>query len=249
MELRKSWDKLTKLYRKNLKDYPNAEKYNELLIEAYAAEPKSPQYADALVQRAALYVEENKFSEGESYYNRALPIFTELDDWVDENIILYRLTKLYEKQPDKRKEREQALKNRVDTLAGYFKQLTSQASPGIKDPVYLVSEYLYALDVLAGFYKDSAEAEAVYEQALGASDYITSSIPSANNKNIPTRYAAMLGHYLDLLKNRNNPAAAEKIAELERVLSKLPPPPLIKTTAPQNVPTAQPNPTPPTSPP
>jgi tetratricopeptide (TPR) repeat protein len=255
VELRKSWDKLTKLYRKTgPKDYPKAEMYNELLIAAYAVDPNSLQYADALVQRAALYVQEatvsktevqqSNFSQGESYYNQALPIFAARHDWSDENIVLYRLTKLYEQQ-NKKQEREQALKNRVNTLAAYFKQLTSPASP---DAVYLVSEYLYALDALAYFYQDNAEAEAVYEQALAASDYITSSIPSANNKNIPTRYAAMLGHYLNLVESRNDPAEAEKIAELGRVLSKLPQP-RVKTTAPQNVQTAQPSPTPETSPP
>lgn len=250
VQLRKSWDKLTKLYRKmGPKDYPKAEKYNELLLDAYAVDPKSVQYADALVQRAALFVQESSYPEGESYYNRALQIYTDLHDWKDENLVIYRLTKLFEKQPNKRNEREQALKNRVDTLAGYFKQLTSQTDPVTQDSVYLVSEYLYALDTLAIFYKDSAAAEAVYEQALAASDYITSNIPSANNKNIPTRYAAMLGHYLDLIKSRNNPAEAEKVAQLEQVLAKLPKPPPVKTTAPQNVQTAQPSPTPETSPP
>jgi len=243
LEQRKSWDKLTKLYRLYLKDYPKARDYNERLLQAYRDEPKSPEYADALVQRAALYVDEGEFSKAESHYNQALEIGRELDDWSKQNLVLFRLTRLYEKQ-NRVADRERALRGRVDTLNKYFSQLTVPPGPEPKDPGLLVSEYLYALEALTVFYKDdNAKSEAVYRQALAASDYLTRGI---DKKSVLTHYATLLQNYLILLKNRNDPVEAEKVAELEAVLSKLPPP--AKTTGPPNTQPVEPGPTQPLSP-
>jgi hypothetical protein len=227
----KSWDKLTKFYRRDKKDFTKAAYYNDRLLEAHKVDPQSLQYAEALVQRAALYVDEKKLSEGESSYNQALEIFKGQSDWMNENVILFRLAKLYQ-EPDRVAERERALRARVETLARYFNQLANKTSPEPKTPDLLVSNYLHALNVLAGFYKgkDNAKAEAVYLQAFEASGYITSNI---QDEKVLRLYANLLEDYRRLLVALNKEAeSAEVLNRAKSIQEKLPP---AKIAGPQNV--------------
>lgn len=238
VERRKSWDKLTKLYRRR-PDLPKAAYYNNLLLEAYKGDPESLQYADALVQRAALYVEEKKFSEGESYYNQALEIFRGQSDWMNENVILFRLAKLYHDR-NRDADRERALQARVETLARYFNQLANQTGSELKNPVLLVSNYLHALNVLAGVYKskNNAKAEALYAQAFEARGYITGNI---QDEKVLTLYANLLEDYRRLLVTLNKQAESVEVLDLAKsIREKLPAP--AKITGPQNIPSPQPSP-------
>jgi tetratricopeptide (TPR) repeat protein len=219
-DLEKSYEKLTTLYRRgDLKDPAKAEEYNKLLIKFYEDKPLSAQYADALVQLAALYSEDpNKYSEAESNDKHALDIYAGRHDWQNENLILFRLARLYDKQK-KVPEREQALRARVDTLTKYFNQLANPAGPPPKDPALLVSEYLYAINALAYFYdgQNTAEAEATYRRAFAAYDYITGNI--YNEKTLKF-YAATLEDYQKLLKKLGKQAETAKVDAAAAIVRK-----------------------------
>jgi len=219
-DLEKSYDKLTTLYRRgDLRDPAKAEEYNKLLIKFYEDKPLSAQYAAALVQLAALYSEDpNKSSEAESNYKHALDIYAGQRDWQNENIILFRLARLYDKQK-KVPEREQALRARVDTLTKYFNQLAIPAGPPPKDPALLVSEYLYAINALAYFYdgQNTAEAEAAYRRAFAAYDYITGNI--YNEKTLKF-YAATLEDYQKLLQKLGKQDETAKVVAAAAIVRK-----------------------------
>ena len=217
---------LTKLYllykdrAKQEEHLKQAEHYNKLLIDVLEDYPRSSQYADALLQLGSIYsLDPNRYSESEPYFNQALKIYEGKHAWMNENIVLFRLSKLYEKQ-GRVTEREQALKKRVDTLAGYFNQLANPTGPQPKDPTLLVSEYIYAVNALGFFYDKTnakAEAAAAYHRAFLASDYITRNI---YNEPFLKFYAAVLGDYQTLLKKLDNKAEAAAVAKRVDELTK-----------------------------
>jgi hypothetical protein len=212
----KSYDKLRAFYLQR-KDYAKAEEYNQLLLAFYMDKPRSPEYAGALVLMAALYAEApNRSADARSNYQKALDIYKERKDWWSENLILYRLARLYDRQK-MLPEQEQALRDRVDTLARYFSLLATPAGPQPKDPVTLVSEYLYAIQALAYFYdgKDDAKAEAAYQRAVAAHDYITRKI---YNEKILKFYDAGLEDYQKLLKKLNKQTEAIQVADKSKVV-------------------------------
>jgi tetratricopeptide (TPR) repeat protein len=198
-----------------------AEKYNKLLLDAVKDMPQKTRYANALLQLGALYaLDDNRYPESEVYYNQALLIFQGRRDWMNENIVWFRLGKLYEKE-GKETQREQALKQRVDTLARYFSQITSPPGPRPENPVSLVSEYLYAINSLAAYYKDlktdvaTANAEAVYHQAFLAANAITSKIYS---EGVLKFYAATLDDYQKILKANKQVEVANQVGEVANTL-------------------------------
>lgn len=211
----KSYDKLRTFYLQR-KDYTKAEDYNQLLLTFYKDKPRSPEYAGALVLMAALYAEApNRSADAASSYQNALDIYKERKDWWSENLILYRLARLYDRQK-MLPEQEQALRDRVDTLTRYF-NLLATPGPQPKDPVTLVSEYLYAIQALAYFYdgKDDVKAEAAYQRALAAHDYITSKI---YNEKILKFYDARLEDYQKLLKKLNKQTEVIQVADKSKVV-------------------------------
>jgi tetratricopeptide (TPR) repeat protein len=196
----KSYDRLVGFYREK-KDDAKADEYKNLLNAATRDNP------DLLMQLGELNSADdpdsesaNKLSEAEKYYKDALIIYKRQSDWNGENKILFRLSRLYLKQT-RLTERLQVQRDRVETLARYFKQLTTKADPLPKDHVNLVYQYLYALNALAYGNKNNAEADATYRQALDAFDYITSNI---DDNKVLEFYARTLEDYDSLLKNKLN---------------------------------------------
>ena len=214
----KSLDKLAKFYRETMKNFAKAEEYHKLLIKFYEDKPWGTEYAAALMQIGAFYAEApNRSADAESNYRSALKIYQKLDDWWYQDVVLYRLSKIYENQ-QRVTEREQALRDRVDTLTRYVNQLNIPTGPQPKDPVTLMSEYLHALNALAYFYtgaKNDAAAEVAYQRADTAFDYITSKIV---NQKILKFYADTLKDYSILLKKLNKQAKADEVAAKEKVV-------------------------------
>ncbi len=127
----RSYDRLTRLYRENLKDDKKAEEYNNRLIELLKTNNDSTnRYIDSIVQLAALYAKDaSRYAESEALYKRALGHATMQDDWQYPNLILYSLGQLYYKQK-KTTEREQVIRQRLEVLTKYFSRLTGP--PGRK---------------------------------------------------------------------------------------------------------------------
>jgi energy-coupling factor transporter ATP-binding protein EcfA2 len=205
----KSYDRLAGFYRDNKKDAAEAEKYRNRLEVAIKDN------ADALMQLGALHSDDpydpTKSSEAEQYYNDAFAIYQGQSDWMKENVILFRLSRLYDKQKREDK-RVQARRDRVNTMANYFKQLEMKADPQPEKPVLLVSEYLYAINALAFNNKNNDEAGAAYQRALGAFDYIMGNI---DDKKVLNFYAATLEDYS---KRLGKQAEAEKVKDKAKVV-------------------------------
>jgi hypothetical protein len=222
-DLEKSYDKLTKLYRRDdFEKYEEAERYNKLLIEFYENKPQSAEYAGALMQLGALYaLIPNRTSDAESSYRSARAIYKARRNWWYENVIVYRLSKLYEKQ-GRLPEQERELKDRSDTLAEYFGALVAHKTLEPNDPVTLVSEYLQAVNALGDFYKrknDWPNAAVAYARAFDASQYITGNI---YNEKILKFYATVLDHYQAvLIKLNDNPLATRVSGVAQAVKEKL----------------------------
>jgi tetratricopeptide (TPR) repeat protein len=221
LEKRKSWDKLTKFYRKYKKDNANAEKYARLLVESYKVDTQTSGYADALVQLASLYSESpNKSSEVLPLFSRALDIYAQEGDWMNENVVIYTLGELYRKQkrvPDWENRWEEALRRRLATLSKYFNRLVDPAvTAKPKSSVLLVSEYLNAIEAVGIFstlHKKDDEAEAAYRLAFAAFDYITRNI---YNSRVLDFYARTLDGYTRVLNKLKKEGDAAKVAEKAR---------------------------------
>ena len=194
----KSYNKLAKLYRSQ-KDYANAEENLKRLLEFYQSNPRSAEYAGALLQLGSLQAETDKYADAELTYAAALRIYKERKDWWNENLIHFRLSKLFEKQ-GRLKDREQALNNRVHSLQGYFDQVVTQRRLPTDFPT-LTSEYLQAINALGFFYAktldDKPRAAAVYQRAYTASPYIVGKI---YNVTVLKFYAVVLEDYRVLLQ-------------------------------------------------
>ena len=224
-DLEKSYDKLTMLYRRgDLKDPAKAEEYNKLLIKFYEDKPPSAQYADALVQLAALYVKTKRYDEAGTLYTRALGIASAQDDWQYPNLILDQQAQVYSKQ-NKVMEREQMIRQRLEMLTSFINRLDAPARRP-RAPINLVSAYLNAIEATADFQssvrKDNAAARAAYELAFTRFGYITGNVYNAK---VLETYAVTLEHYQTLLSKTNMPADAArvggKIQELREKLLQL----------------------------
>ena len=209
----KSYDKLASFYR-DTKNLAKAEEYKNLL----AATVKGN--ADVLMRLGAIHSDEpydpKKPYEGEQYYRDALAIYQQKGDWEDENIILFRLSRLYLEQK-RTAEREQSLRDRVDTLAKYFKQLEMKTEPQPKNPVSLVYQYLHALNALAFGNKNRDQAESFYERGLEKFDYI---IGNVEDEKVLQFYLGTLDDYQRALNKP--PADAGRAAKAAKVREKLP---------------------------
>ena len=213
-EVWKSYDKLARLYRAQ-KDYAKAaESYNELR-EFYRGSPQSADYAKALFQIAATYAEDPNAppDAAVSNYRSAFNIYDALGDWDNSNIILFRLTKIYEKRKQE-PERIQALKERVTVLAKYFDQLAAGKAINPKLPLKFANEYMQAIYALAYAQtgKNDAEAVAAYQRAFEARAYFAEKV---QDEKVLKFYAAVLGNYETLLKKLNSKSAGEvaKVAQ------------------------------------
>ncbi|HEY8185138.1 MAG TPA: hypothetical protein VIF64_03660 [Pyrinomonadaceae bacterium] len=214
----KSYDKLTRLYRENLKDDKKAEEYNNRLIELLKDNTNVNRYVDSMVQLAAVYAKDPaRYADSEALYTRALGIAMGQDDWQYPNVILYSLGQLYYKQK-RVPEREQAIQRRLEVLTTYFKRLTDPARRP-KAANTLVSEYLNAIEAAAYFHsnvrKNDAQAEAVFQPAFTSFDYITGNVYNAK---VLETYALTLDHYQALLNKQNKTGDALKVADKTRSL-------------------------------
>jgi tetratricopeptide (TPR) repeat protein len=212
-DLAKSHEKLAALYQRQ-KNYAKAEESYNRLLNLYRDKPGSVAYAGALFKMAAFYSAiPERSSDAVSNYRQALKIFHDRGAWYDENFILFRLTKIYERQGQV-PERAAALKERADTLAGYVAQLVAGNPIRPNDPTKLVSEYLFAVDALGYFHqgKKDAEVEATYQRAFEARGYITDKI---RNDQVLKFYVAVLSDYQALLNRL--PTKKTLAAEVGRV--------------------------------
>lgn len=218
--LGKSYEKLAALYRAQ-KDYAKAEEsYNELLA-LYRDKPRrTAEYASALLKIGSFYAEHPTAppDAAVSSYRSALKIYADFGEWYAEDVILYRLTKLFEKR-NQTPERAQALGERVASLQKYFDQLVAGKAIRPNDPTKLVSEYLQAVNALAYFHagKNNTEAVAAYQRAFEKRDYITARTRDENNLKF---YAAVLGDYQTLLNRLNNKTLAAAVGEVRDKLNK-----------------------------
>ena len=157
----------------------------------------------------------NRSADAVSSYRSALEIYKESRDWRNQEVILFRLSKLYQ-EAKQAGEEQRALQDRVATLAQYFHELdTGHPRP---DAIFLVSEYLYSIRALASFYTrarmDDA-AEAACQEAAAAFDYINGNI---HNELLRRRYADMLDEYKELLEKKNKRAQADEVALKEKTI-------------------------------
>ena len=192
----KSYDKLATFYRSMMKDAAKAGEYENLL------QPAIKDNADVLIELGTIH-SDDRYSDStpkptlaEKYYFAALA--SSKGDWVKENLILFRLSKLYSSQ-DRKLERLQIQRQRIAVMANYYQQLAANAEPVPKDPSNLVNQYLYALNAIAYGNKDNTEAEACYRQALDAYDYVVRNI---SNATVLIFYAKTLEDYQALLANK-----------------------------------------------
>jgi tetratricopeptide (TPR) repeat protein len=217
LQVGKSYDKLGNFYRSK-KDYVKAEQNYTDQAAFYQSNPQSAEYAKAVRDLAALYGDDPKAAPelAVAKYREALALYRSLNDWSGEDVVLYRLTKLYEKrqQPDARL---QALRERVTALKPYYDQLVSGAfkNPG-DDGQKLISEYLNAINVLGYVLaqtNDMAGAEAAYQRAWDMRKYVSTNVRFVKDTNARTLYDAMLGEYQYLLSRQQKPELATAVRE------------------------------------
>ncbi|HEV2762015.1 MAG TPA: hypothetical protein VGV38_03390, partial [Pyrinomonadaceae bacterium] len=174
-----SYYKLSTFYFQHKKDYAEAERYKQLLKEAYASEPRlGLQYAQAQTQLAQTYARDpSKTAEAVQAYEDALAIYAAQNRWGEQNRILYRLDELHRKQGD-RPERERAIRRRFEVLAAALREFTGPGKDRSKVPLVLVTEYLNAAEragLVYARYKKEEKAEAALRRAYDAYDFIVAS--------------------------------------------------------------------------
>jgi tetratricopeptide (TPR) repeat protein len=216
LQVGKSYDKLGNLYR-NQKDYPNAAQNYKDQVTFYQGDARSPEYARAVRDLAALYGDDPTASPelAITKYREALAIYHSLNDWYGEDVVLYRLTKLYEKR-QQQDARLQALQERVTALQPYYDQLTVRTFKNIDDSPKLISEYLQAINVLGYVLaqsNDVAGAEAVYQRAWDMRNYVSNNIRFVKDATTRTLYDAMLGEYQYMLSHQQKTAQATAVRE------------------------------------
>ncbi|HKG14279.1 MAG TPA: hypothetical protein VKB12_13210 [Pyrinomonadaceae bacterium] len=224
-DLWKSYDKLTRLYRRNdFKDFAKAEHYNQLLIqEVTRNDPQSAKAAgDAVALCAQLYAKDpDRYAEAASYYERAVKLYESQGkrDWMTENTTLYTLSELYGKLklPP---EQTRAARRRLEVLAAEMNKIAGLPGTLPRGSITLVREYAEAVRDAAYFYgrdKNVEEAAAVYQRAFEAYDFVTKKIyfvPALES------YARMLDGYAGMLDKQGRKGDAAKVVAAARGLLK-----------------------------
>jgi tetratricopeptide (TPR) repeat protein len=205
----KSYDRLAKFYRAQ-SDYSHAAEYYEKLIEFYRVNPRRGDYVAAMLSLASIKAEDPNASReaAVSLYLSAATIAEKRSDWSTEDIVHYRLAKLYEKR-NQPTEQALALGKRVSALQKYIDELVARKPMEAKQAGKLVSEYLQAVNVLAYFHtgKNNDKAADAYQLAFNARGYITDNI---QDETLLKFYAALLADYQTLLNRINRkPLAAD----------------------------------------
>jgi tetratricopeptide (TPR) repeat protein len=206
--------KLANLYHAQ-NDYANAEQSYKEQVAFYQNNPQSTDYANALRDLGALYADKPNGSQelAVTYYRQALAVYHSRGDWYNEDIILYRLAKLYERgnQTDRRK----VLEERVTTLAAYYDKLVARQPITPNTPSRLISEYLQSINVLAYFLVGSepAAAEAAYQRAWDMRDYVSTNVLIRKDEKTQEFYTAVLGDYQRLLIRQNKPELAAAVRD------------------------------------
>jgi len=220
-DLRKSYDKLTRLYRRaDFKDFPKdfakAERYNQLLIQEVAGDdPKNTKAAaDAVALCAMLYAEDpNRHAEAAAYYERAMKLYESQPkrNWMTENTILYVLSELYEKLKRPAEQKRAALR-RLDVLSAEMDKIVGLTGALPQGSITLVREYAEAARDAGYFHKrdrDDGGAASVYGKAFAAYDFVTKRIyfvPALKS------YARLLDDYAALLDKQGGKDEAAKVA-------------------------------------
>jgi tetratricopeptide (TPR) repeat protein len=216
-DLWKSYDKLTRLYRrKDFKDFAEAERYNQLLIQEVAVtDPKNTKAAaDAVALCAELYAKEpGRYSEAVSYHERALKLYEaqEKRDWMSENKSIYALFELYGKLKQPAEQKRAALR-RLELLSSEMDRTVGMTGALPKGSITLVYEYANAASDAAYFHlrdKNVGEADAVFRKAFGAYDFVTKRIYFGLALE---SYATMLDNYARLLVRQSRQDDAAKVA-------------------------------------
>jgi hypothetical protein len=216
IQVGKSYDKLGNLYR-GQKDYAKAEQNYKDQVSFYQGNAQSAEYAKAVRDLATLYGDNPNAAPDLAItkYREALAIYHSLHDWFGEDVVLYRLTKLYEKrqQPEARM---RALEERVTALAPYYEQLVSGAFKKVNEGPNLISEYLQAINVLGyslAQNNDLTRAETTYERAWEMRKYLSTNVRFVKDDNTRTLYDAMLGEYQHLLTRQQKTALATEVRD------------------------------------
>ncbi|HEV7891656.1 MAG TPA: hypothetical protein VGP08_13530 [Pyrinomonadaceae bacterium] len=231
-QLAKSFDRLTRLYRRpDFYDFAKAEKYNlDLIAEFSGDDPKGTRtpgddakvarYVDTLTLCAELYAREpGKLDVARSYYDHAVDIYKARDDWMKQNVILFKIVQTYARLKMV-PEWKDAARRRLDLLASEMDKVVS--GPGVLPGGYitLVGEYANATQGLAfvhGLDKGDAGADAsaaaVYQKAFEASDFVSQKI---YNLRALRTYAEMLDNYEALLNKLGKAEEAARVAASAR---------------------------------
>jgi len=212
--------KLGKLYLAQ-KDYAKAEQSYKDQVAFYQSQPQSADYASALRDLGSLYAEvPNSPPEvADNNYRAALAIYRVRQDWYNQDIVLYRLTKLYER--GNQLIRKQALEERVTTLAEYYAKLVARQPITPNNPSRLVSEYLQAVNGLGYFLasNDPAKAEIAYQRAWEMRDYMSTNVVIKKDEKTQRFFTAVLGDYQQLLIKQNKSELAAAVRDFRDKLN------------------------------
>jgi tetratricopeptide (TPR) repeat protein len=219
-DLWKSYDKLTRLYReKGFADDAKAEEYNlKLISELSNVEPNSPRHAEALSLCADIYAKQERPSEARAYYENALGIYAERNDWMNQNVVLYRIGELYKLKKAVRPEWKAASLRRLELLTTQLNKIVGTKETLPRGSITLVTEYLDAVETVAVIQtldKNDVEAAATYQKAFDTYDFIKGRIYNPRALSI---YAKFLNRYKVLL---NKLGRQEEAAKVEASISGL----------------------------
>jgi Novel STAND NTPase 1 len=223
LQVGKSYDKLGNFYRSK-RDYAKAEQNYNDQVAFYQSNPQSAEYAKAVRDLAALYGDDPKAAPelAVTKYREALSLYRSLNDWSGEDVVLYRLTKLYEKrqQPEARLG---ALQERVAALAPYYDQLISGTFKNLDEGPKLISEYLQSINVLGYVLaqdNQAARSEAVYQRAWAMRTYLSTNIKFMKDANTKSLYDAMLAEYQHLLSLQQKTGLVNEVRDFRDSLNR-----------------------------
>ncbi|HVF41937.1 MAG TPA: hypothetical protein VM936_02945 [Pyrinomonadaceae bacterium] len=233
----KSYERLTRFHRHDFEDFPKdfakAERYNEELLKATPGDDetcaRSPLDNDACKRRLAaltlfaeLYENEpDRLGDARTYYDRAANIYRGRGDWMSQNVVLFKLLKMYARQKRMAEWKESA-RRRLDLLTGEMDKIVSGRGVPPRGYVTLVGEYANAVMSAADVYGrdgDDAAAAAAYAKAFKAYDFINGKI---YNLRALKNYAEVLKKYGELLDRLGRQAEAAQVKDsAARVLKRV----------------------------